>query len=582
MTSSTSPNHSAHSANQRAASPSWRIVLMSVLAVVLATVLAACTSIPTSGPVGTYAPEDKDGNEHSYTFDVPGPSPGDSPETIVRGFLAAGVSAQDDWAVARSFLTAERSPQWNPTKEVIVTDSTPSVNRSEEGQGTLVAKPRVLRTVDAYGVQNENPNPQTRTLEFELLKENGEWRISRAPDGVVVESQMFQRAYESVTLAFYNPQLTAVVPDVRWFARRQGMATAVVTALLHGPAPYLEGSVTSAFPKDAGLARPTVPVQDGLAQVDVPEEVVSSADDRQRSLMMRQLDLSLSEVPSVQKVSMSVDQQELKVSADAERNPPVVEPQVSDKLVGLQNDLLVRANESGNRLVDVQSTLGPGLSSPAMQPGSDVVYAVLAAQKTRLLSVDGSTGSFRELQTGPVMTAPSMDGFGWVWTSDADGVVAYDSESGKSARMDLDLKPNSTVTSVRVSPDGARLAFTLTDAEGERLLVSGIQRSKSDRPTGLAKPLKVKTTSKPTRVQWIGASDLVVYKPDPKSRVDVEQVSLLGETKMWRQPLLGMTHLTVGAGQDAVYAENADGVYQRTSNGWKQVRRDDHELSYAG
>ena len=572
----------SHNASCNTGSRGLRIVLMSVLSVVLATVLAGCGSIPTAGPVGTLEPSERSGGEQSYTFDVPGPSPGDSPETIVRGFLAAGVSSQDDWAVARSFLTAEKAPEWNPTHEVIVTDSTPEVKRSGEGASAMEANPRVLRTIDAYGVKTDAENPKPRNLKFEVLKENGEWRISKVPDGVVVESQLFQRAYEPVELAFYNPQFTAVVPDVRWFARRQGMATAVVTALLHGPAPYLEGSVSSAFPRDAKLARQAVPVQDGMAQVDVPEGVVAGADDRQRSLMMRQLDLSLNELSSVNQVSMSVDQQELKVSADAERNPPVVEAEVSDKLVGLQNDLLVRVRDSNSTLIETDSTLGPGLSSPTMQPEDDTKYAVLAAQQTRLLAVDGEKRTYKELASGPVMTAPSMDSFGWVWTSDPEGVVAYDSSNGKTVRMKLDMKPNTSVTSVRVSPDGARLAFTLTDADGERLQVSGIQRTKTDRPVALASPLRLKTTVNPTRVQWIGAADLVVYKPDSTARVDVEQIGLNDETSMWRQPLLGLTHLTVGVGPEDVYAENADGLYQRTSNGWRQVRRDGSQLSYAG
>mgnify|MGYP001761132502 CR=1 FL=1 len=143
-------------------------------------------------------------------------------------------------------------------------------------------------------------------------------------------------------------------------------------------------------------------------------------------------------------------------------------------------DSLVRVRDSNSTLIETDSTLGPGLSSPTMQPEDDTKYAVLAAQQTRLLAVDGEKRTYKELASGPVMTAPSMDSFGWVWTSDPEGVVAYDSSNGKTVRMKLDMKPNTSVTSVRVSPDGARLAFTLTDADGERLQVSGIQRTKTD------------------------------------------------------------------------------------------------------
>ncbi|MFC3183408.1 hypothetical protein [Pseudoglutamicibacter albus] len=73
MTSLISPSHNA---SCNTGSRGWRIVLMSVLSVVLATVLAGCGSIPTAGPVGTLEPSERSGGEQSYTFDVPGPSPG--------------------------------------------------------------------------------------------------------------------------------------------------------------------------------------------------------------------------------------------------------------------------------------------------------------------------------------------------------------------------------------------------------------------------------------------------------------------------------------------------------------------------
>ena len=43
----------------------------------------------------------------------------------------------------------------------------------------------------------------------------------------------------------------------------------MTSALLAGPAPYLRGAVASAFPSGIKLARESVPVVSGAAQVDL-------------------------------------------------------------------------------------------------------------------------------------------------------------------------------------------------------------------------------------------------------------------------------------------------------------------------
>lgn len=94
-----------------------------VLAVVLALagLVAGCAQLPVSGPVHqgrTAAPA-----ADAIRIEASRPGPGDGPQEIVQGFLAAGpagLSADGDFEVARSYLTTSAGAQWSPLAEVVI------------------------------------------------------------------------------------------------------------------------------------------------------------------------------------------------------------------------------------------------------------------------------------------------------------------------------------------------------------------------------------------------------------------------------------------------------------------------------
>ena len=67
------------------------------------------------------------------------------------------------------------------------------------------------------------------------------------------------------------------MPDLRWFAgSRAGLATAMVRALLAGPAPYLRGAVTSGAPGMTTLGVDAVPTSGGTAQIDLSSSALAA------------------------------------------------------------------------------------------------------------------------------------------------------------------------------------------------------------------------------------------------------------------------------------------------------------------
>ncbi|MBO9627136.1 MAG: GerMN domain-containing protein, partial [Microbacterium sp.] len=266
--------------------------------------LAACTGLPTSGdaqpglPLGA-APDDPD-----FLPLAPGPSKDAGPAAIVEGFIEAAITPADNWATAKKFLTPTFADAWRPSAGVIVDASatTRSVTSAVEGDGAklpdgdeseVTVKVDQLASVDETGSYSEVRG--TSTLPFVVVKVDGQWRISEAPDGVVIDMSRFSRVYDDYPLQYFDQTWERLVPDVRWFPRRPtAIATTITQALIGtGPSPWLESAVQSAFPADVRLARDAVPIDaDQVADVAL-SRAAQSLDPRTLSRMRTQLQATL-------------------------------------------------------------------------------------------------------------------------------------------------------------------------------------------------------------------------------------------------------------------------------------------------
>ena len=101
------------------------------LIAVLALLLTGCVSVPTSGPVERHSPAAQQANPGVEIAPVP-PAQGATPGLIVEGFLHAMATYQAGYSVARQFLTADASEQWQPESgdEIYAASSAPQVSDS--------------------------------------------------------------------------------------------------------------------------------------------------------------------------------------------------------------------------------------------------------------------------------------------------------------------------------------------------------------------------------------------------------------------------------------------------------------------
>ena len=229
---------------------------------------------------------------------------------MIEDFYLAGSGYEDDYAVARQYLTQASSVTWKPDQRALVFRKATVVATGVENVFNYQLD--VAYSVDADGVATQLPEGTNENIPVTLTQVDGEWRISDLPDGTAIPEETFKVIYGAYPIYFYDPTFTYAVPDVRWFIRKKTVK-AMTSALLGGPAPYLKGAVVSAFPSGIKLARESVPVVSGAAQVDLTAKDLVEASNEDRLRMQTQLALTFRSQPDVINVELRANQDLVRV-----------------------------------------------------------------------------------------------------------------------------------------------------------------------------------------------------------------------------------------------------------------------------
>ncbi|WP_411373736.1 LpqB family beta-propeller domain-containing protein [Arthrobacter sp. MPF02] len=537
-------------------------------------VLAGCARIPTSGPVGKSS-EGSAGNLSAPVFLPAAPQPGASPETIIDYFYRAGSGYEDDYAVARQYLTQASAVSWKPDQRALVYRNARVVATDTENVYNYELD--VAYTVDADGIATQSPEGTIENIPVTVTQVDGEWRISAIPDGTAIAEETFKVIYGAYPIYFYDPTFTFAVPDVRWFIRNKTVK-AMTSALLAGPAPYLRGAVASAFPSGIKLARESVPVVSGAAQVDLTAKELMETSPEDRLRMQMQLTLTFRSQPDVVNVELRANQDLVRVEDDGSVLPPVQDKSVPSRQIAVSGNELVRyENNRVSPLPDMQpvSALNPRL--PAESPVSQTA-AFLNEGRTTLYSITPGQPA-RTLTTRGTLSRPSFGLNDWVWTAGpgANGdteVVAYrpagvaEGASVPSVTLAPAWLAGRTVKEFRLSREGVR-ALVISEQNGKtRVQVAGIIRGGDGTPRELTAPVTLATDSNPDQGVWVSDTTVAVMKGSASSNVTPELLSLTSGQPQQLAPWPGLVALSAGNGAEEIYGQSAEGVFQRLGNGW--------------
>jgi hypothetical protein len=539
---------------------------MAVAAAALVLLLTACAGLPSSGsvypgrsPVDVQADPD-------FRFVPDSPQPGASPEDIVNGFIRAGSGPQDSWATAREFLAGSFAREWNPLTTVTVDRLQDRSEPSTPVDGVSLVRITPTGIVDAEGAYLPQGGAPS-TLSFTLEEENGEWRISDGPDGIVLFEEQFRSVFSSVELMYFDPSWQFLVPDVRWFPRTN-IAAYVAGALIDGaPSPWLAGSVVTAFPENVETATRAVPVTDGVAQVDLTGTALSLGQnvlDR----MQAQLDQSLRSA-NVTGVQMTAEGSPLTARAASTRSTRV-DPQslveTAEGRFGFLNGEELEAVPGlspGIESVDAVSVEVSGdLESAAVLTAAGAVVRVGADETTALL--DERAG----------LLPPSIDPFGFVWSvpgGDPTAVRAFP-PTGAGVPVETAWPAATAVSAMRVSRDGARVAAAVTVRGHTELWVAGVLRAAEGASIALGEPhLVAVIAGESAGLAWLDDTTLGLL------------VRIGDEVSLREQPVGGPgTELTIPAGVSSVAGGNSSArllagsgvLYVRQGPTWQELAPD--------
>lgn len=562
--------------------------LAASLLVLLFLLLAGCARIPTSGPVGKSS-EGSAGNLSAPVFLPAAPQAGASPETIIDYFYRAGSGYEDDYAVARQYLTQASAVSWKPDQRALVYREARVVATGTENVYNYELD--VAYTVDADGIATQSPVGTIENIPVTVTQVEGEWRISGIPDGTAIAEETFKVIYGAYPIYFYDPTFTFAVPDVRWFIRNKTVK-AMTSALLAGPAPYLRGAVASAFPSGIKLARESVPVVSGAAQVDLTAKELMETSPEDRLRMQMQLTLTFRSQPDVVNVELRANQDLVRVEDNGSVLPPVQDKSVPSRQIAISGNELVRyENNRVSPLADMQpvSSLNPRL--PAESPVSQTA-AFLNDSRTTLYSISPGQPA-RALTTRSTLSRPSFGLNEWVWSAGpgsagATEVVAYRPAgvAEGAAVPTVTLAPawlaGRTVKEFRISREGVR-ALVISEQNGKtRVQVTGIIRGGDGTPRELTPPITLATESEPDQGAWVSDTTVVVMKGSAASNVTPELLSLASGQPQQLAPWPGLVALSAGNGAEDIYAQSGEGIFQRLGNGWSPQIKGPTDPSFPG
>ena len=541
-----------------------------LVAIALLLALTGCATLPISGPVRIGPDLTPNTDVESFYYSPSGPIEGASKAEILSGFLAAGTGPQNDYAVAREYLSESIRASWNPNLEVLVQRQSAKVTIGDDDTAELEVD--VSAQIDSDGRYETKPQGTSRILNYSFVREGNQWRLSNAPDTTVLIRPVFEVVFQDYSIYFVDRQKRSLVPELRWFPATAATGTKLVNALLKGPSSWLRPAVISAIPNGTRLSIDAVTVENGVALVDLTARalVASLAD---RSLLKAQLDATLSQLQNVQSVAISIERSSQEITdptaalrAEGSRALVVLGDQGLEAVVSAETDFLnsgadfFELNPTTNISITKQSSWLAALTPAGVIKTSSIEPGVAA------LLVDSRTG----------IVGIEFDRQDYLWSlGRARGSDVFATfTNGDRTRVQAPWLTGEAVRGFSISPEGSRIAILVAGAQKNRVLVSAIVRDLSGTPIELAPPIEIGSEiGAPSHLSWVGLTTVAVVNSTPDF-TNAVLVSIGGTSR----PIAALpnTKAIVAAGPSSqLYLLSTAGeLYRFSGSTWSIVRSD--------
>ena len=493
--------------------------MRALVALVLVAALSGCATLPVAGPVRIGPDLAQPSDDNSFYYSPSSPVDGATATEILSGFLSAGTAPQNDYAIAREFLAESIRATWNPNQELLIQRATPRITVTDNS--TAFVEIEVAARIDADGRYETLPAGTTRVLEYAFTEEAGQVRLSSAPDVTMVIRPVFEVVFKSYSIYFLDRSKTTLVPELRWFPANPATGTKLVNALLAGPSSWLADSVVSAIPSGTVLSIDAVTVQREIALVDLSARaLVASLPDR--SLIKAQLVATLSQLPTITQVAVSIER-----SAQDIPDSQVV-------VAGSQTAALMAVGEEG-----LQTLTG------ANQDATNAGLSFFGSREVSSLAVSKSAGKLAAVTQGGVsVTGLSNPGATTEIIDPRSSLIAMDydplqnlwlvSESQVSVNALAIQAPwlaGEQIVDFALSPEGSRVAVLIAGGSNQ-VLVAGVVRDENGTPIRLSSPISVAADGEnASKLAWFDSVTVAVLNNEAETS-NISLVSIGGTTRI--------------------------------------------------
>ena len=547
-------------------------------ALVAGLTLTGCAHLPLTGEVRQGSVIDAGLSAEQLYYSPSGPVDGASQDEVIMGFLNAGTGPQNDYSVAREYLSAKFRNRWSPDQGVLVETGRPQITFDEAGHTRVVIQ--VQSALDAHGVYSALPAGSERVLDFTLTREQGEWRITSAPNLTVLNRPIFDVIFQSYSLYFFDKQFKYLVPDVRWFPARASTSTRMVTELFAGPSEWLSKAVTTAIPEGMKLSIASVTVAAGTAAVDLNSKFLILSPTQQMQFKS-QLSATLRQLAGVTEVQILVERSpqsiadfDARATSVAAATPTILTADGFKHLSGAQpsNFGQVRA-------------LTVAFNADDFSLSADETHAAIRGNEgvqLILLSALGSTPLLVDNRKDLVRSVFDRQGYLWSMGEAAGSQIRAIGMDGKSTVVPAGWLSLANRQEIAISAEGSRLAARIKTPSGSQVWVSTIIRDEAGKPTGLGTPVQLAPQlASPVSIAWSGETAVAILDSNDGVRalthlavVGADSSSLLGIQN-------GIRVISSPVGEVYVMSRYGE-LYRYKSSNWDRVAQGIIAVHYAG
>ncbi len=565
-------------------------MIRAITCVLLALLLVGCTDIQTTGSVQEVPLGAEPGGVQILAAP---PQPGVTPVRLVEGFVQAMAVAEADYSVARQYLSSGAAAAWDPQQgglvfKGVVSEEDGAVRVTGTRTGMLDADGRFTATSDALD------------HDFGVTEVDGEWRITRPPEGVLVSDYIFERYWSHVTVYFMANTFDHVVPDLVHVPDALLTPSRVVEAQIAGPSPAIEASVANAMGPQVRLGAEGASVDaEGTASVALTGLPITMPEDRRR-LLGTQLLWSLTSIPRVtglritsggvpfQIPGQTVDGVLALASQQQQEFQPLSRAATTD-LFGVRDGIGGRIGP--NNVFLPMSSDGVAVSEVAVSVDGTLVAFVDEARTTVLVGPLGGTLVRATPGWSNLRSAQFTLGNLWVIGDDAEGATHLLRVNAQGAVTEVDTgDTRGTIIDFSVTQAGVRLAAVVERSGKRHLVIATLLEGPTPRLAPAEELPLLSATRNPLTgylsLDWSGETELAVVTDSGGVRtvlltlLDGSLVEDLGPLSEDAVQISALPRLN----GDAIVVRTEDGIVLRhdSSTRWTRMKEQLEEVSFPG